>query len=136
MRIQKKTHIVTIAQSLSNWRKNENPVSHVKKTTPNASVKKLFHYRNMVLHTHFHLFESPKWKYENENPKKDLQFDCPHWQYGPFATDVTRTFTCFLGIFWFFCDMCQVPCRNKVPFGTWLQWKHVPNGTFYFYVKL
>ena len=81
MKNQKETHIVTIAQSLSNRQKNEKPLSHVTKTTPNASVKNLFHYRNMVLHANFHFFESPKWKYENENPKNNIQFDCPHYNH-------------------------------------------------------
>ena len=60
----KKTHIVTIAHSVSNRRKNENPVQHVTKTTPNAIVKK-FIITEKTVHNHEVTFS----KAQNETTK-------------------------------------------------------------------
>ena len=64
----KKTHIVTIAHSVSNRRKNENPVQHVTKTTPNAIVKK-FIITEKTVHNHAVIFS----KARNENTKMKIQ---------------------------------------------------------------
>jgi hypothetical protein len=60
MKFQKTTQSVTISKRLSNGRKNEIPVSHVTKMTPNGSMKKFNHLKKRVVPRKFHFSESPK----------------------------------------------------------------------------